>query len=907
MTSNYLPLLLVSVADNATTPDDSNVTTLPTGQVDYLSHQWREEDVWSSWKSMTRQKNAITNGTRLENASWRTWWKQRNKLKTISPETLNWLKDSDVTWLYGPLHPGSDWEPLPKPTAPTRPALAQASANSFTKPILKHRSITEILSLPTAPHSDADQPLEAPASDEQQQPPSDVPPHPTRPFLTHTKSDTHILRARTPRDSLRKDSPPRVLSKEAAVCTLSVDDSTSAGTSTGSEQDLTVHNPQSGKRKHISFNTFVEQCIAIENPKPKRPSTRFVDEVFEDDGSYDQDSEGYFDNPRIPKSSKTYYPSGYELDSDSDSDDVLEMRTSSSRSRSSSSSRSSPPTFALASHSSSPDRSSTLHDDDHRTIAYIAPTILKTNDIQLDPLDPLDPTTQFPGVDLVYVPPLRTPKYSPYLRADSLSGTPDIYERQIDYFDPRGSSSQSSSSSNTSPNIPSVGIPSSNSASEETLKSGHWSAGYSDPLTTSEPLPIPDGPEISQKEDAFDLMEEPDFMEDFPKKGVPIVRTRSIDDQSGSGFVRYTQGCAESTDVERCSPDDDRPGKLGPIKQDPVIRPPEQLSTAMPHKPILKRASSYDQVSHTDSKLLGPDTVIRGRSSSSSCLNSVSGSTTSPSTSHTRSSDSRSESRGRSSTRNSSYSDRERSNSRSSKSGGSPIGSISPCGSTIGIGGQSSGRESRSVYRQPGRERGRDRAGRRINGSSSSPSLSPPDLSSPIRGVTADYVPAHTDSYSSLHDSMSQSIVSSTASTSSTIGPSSDSTSTVTQGSDDGTEKGQLQLQSHHQLTHPVVSTSVHTRPSRSSRTGPVVIPTAIPEEEEVQRSRNPTPANSPTMDCKPLLPVPDSAVEIEAGSEGKREVTGGDNQSAGLVGRAVGVVNSARGLIGSFWHPGSL
>ena len=36
------------------------------------------------------QKNEIANGMRLENASWRTWWKQRNKLRTISPETLNW-------------------------------------------------------------------------------------------------------------------------------------------------------------------------------------------------------------------------------------------------------------------------------------------------------------------------------------------------------------------------------------------------------------------------------------------------------------------------------------------------------------------------------------------------------------------------------------------------------------------------------------------------------------------------------------------------------------------------------------------------------------------------------------------------------------------------------------------------
>ncbi|EIW75068.1 hypothetical protein CONPUDRAFT_66052 [Coniophora puteana RWD-64-598 SS2] len=39
---------------------------------------------------MTRQKNDIANGVRLENASWRTWWKQRNGLGTVSPETLNW-------------------------------------------------------------------------------------------------------------------------------------------------------------------------------------------------------------------------------------------------------------------------------------------------------------------------------------------------------------------------------------------------------------------------------------------------------------------------------------------------------------------------------------------------------------------------------------------------------------------------------------------------------------------------------------------------------------------------------------------------------------------------------------------------------------------------------------------------
>ena len=87
--TSYLPVLLVSVTHNAV-PDDSSFDTQPAAQVDYLSHDWKEEDVWRSWRSMTRQKNAIANGMRLENASWRTWWKQRNNLPTVSPETLNW-------------------------------------------------------------------------------------------------------------------------------------------------------------------------------------------------------------------------------------------------------------------------------------------------------------------------------------------------------------------------------------------------------------------------------------------------------------------------------------------------------------------------------------------------------------------------------------------------------------------------------------------------------------------------------------------------------------------------------------------------------------------------------------------------------------------------------------------------
>jgi hypothetical protein len=58
--------------------------------VDYLSYVFDELDLAASWRMMTKQKNDEMTGIRLENASWRTWAKQRGHLKTISPETLDW-------------------------------------------------------------------------------------------------------------------------------------------------------------------------------------------------------------------------------------------------------------------------------------------------------------------------------------------------------------------------------------------------------------------------------------------------------------------------------------------------------------------------------------------------------------------------------------------------------------------------------------------------------------------------------------------------------------------------------------------------------------------------------------------------------------------------------------------------
>jgi hypothetical protein len=214
----------------------------------------------------------------------------------ICPHFSHRLKDSDVTWLYGPLHTAVDWEPPHQPmndppivdkqsSSQERFGLNSASEQSQlrSKPILKHRSISDLLTgtLSNANHTDDDVENDPDLDEDEDEA---IPLPPSRPPLLHTKSDSNVLRWSHSRP-FRKDSPPRIIastrqSRPSEVTNPLVappmdersGSSDSARETSSSSQDLSVC-PTSGKKKHISFNTFVEQCIAIDSPpKPHRGS-----------------------------------------------------------------------------------------------------------------------------------------------------------------------------------------------------------------------------------------------------------------------------------------------------------------------------------------------------------------------------------------------------------------------------------------------------------------------------------------------------------------------------------------------------------------------------------------------------------------------------------------------------------
>lgn len=201
------------------------------------------------------------------------------------PITISRLKDSDVTWLYGPLHEHAD--PVPPPKIATTQDRLDLDDSIQKKSILKHRTISEML---TTPGRSASPAVEVhPSLLEGAETPGA---HTPKTVLLPVRSDTH-LSARKPKTG---GSPP-------ASTRLLTHPSLERSDTNGSEE-----------KRHISFNQRVDQCIAVD---------------------YVEDEYGYSDNDFEEETS--------EEDSDaSEEGDLLTMKSSphpSSASQASTSSR----------------------------------------------------------------------------------------------------------------------------------------------------------------------------------------------------------------------------------------------------------------------------------------------------------------------------------------------------------------------------------------------------------------------------------------------------------------------------------------------------------------------------------------------------------------------------------------
>lgn len=82
--------------------------------IDYLSNEYEIPDTLliKCYKSCNHYDMSLmipsTASIRLQNIAWRRLNKNLNKSPEVNPQEINWYKDYDINWCYGPKYPNGD-------------------------------------------------------------------------------------------------------------------------------------------------------------------------------------------------------------------------------------------------------------------------------------------------------------------------------------------------------------------------------------------------------------------------------------------------------------------------------------------------------------------------------------------------------------------------------------------------------------------------------------------------------------------------------------------------------------------------------------------------------------------------------------------------------------------------------
>jgi hypothetical protein len=253
------------------------------------------------------------------------------------------LKDSDVTWLSGPLHEHA--EPVPPPKIASAQDRLDLDDSVRTKSILKHRTISEMLTTPGRSASPIVEYMNSSAEASREGSDSEGESiKGNRPTIFAVRSDSNLA-ARKRKAGGSPQASERLYQNLVA----------------GVKEDGLPHQPAE-ERKHISFNQRVEQCISVDvDEYEAEEEDNYSDGAYEGDNREGEDDDDDEDTP-------------------SSDDEVLTMKSSPRTS----------PAWPLTSNTSSQGSSPNL---EHQTIAKLAPTMLKTTDIYPAPSPQVvDPT-----------------------------------------------------------------------------------------------------------------------------------------------------------------------------------------------------------------------------------------------------------------------------------------------------------------------------------------------------------------------------------------------------------------------------------------------------------------------------------------------------------------------------------
>lgn len=309
--------------------DDTDVHDEPSLHVDYLSHQWDVSDISRSWRYVTNKRKDVANASRLENASWRTWAQRRGNLKTISPKEVNWSKDNDVTWLYGPIlkeeNHGDNDECYDQSHSRVGTSAAAGDISlpdkqqKRLKPILKRRTVEDQmishanlykLQLATNRVNERNQKMLEQKKAQISAPLLDPPE-----FYDY---DAISAKLNTQYQNLDLHNSPSINNSSMASPEAESDTNNQATDGNADGESTISHG--SNEERHIHFNDEVQQCIAVDNYSDEDSTSDSRGEFYDFDDDYVYED---FHGSRSPSISQEEdgYDEEYEEDNDEDEED----------------------------------------------------------------------------------------------------------------------------------------------------------------------------------------------------------------------------------------------------------------------------------------------------------------------------------------------------------------------------------------------------------------------------------------------------------------------------------------------------------------------------------------------------------------------------------------------------------
>ena len=75
-----------------------HTSSQPAHCVDYLAHEWKTDDLWTSYKHVHSHRDGIRASKRLENALWRVWWRDSHSIQRLDPEVIHWFVLTPTTY-----------------------------------------------------------------------------------------------------------------------------------------------------------------------------------------------------------------------------------------------------------------------------------------------------------------------------------------------------------------------------------------------------------------------------------------------------------------------------------------------------------------------------------------------------------------------------------------------------------------------------------------------------------------------------------------------------------------------------------------------------------------------------------------------------------------------------------------